>query len=105
MTVSGTKRSQRQEQRLATRYDGRRNPGSGNGWLHKNDVRSDRFSFEAKTTTKKSYSLKLDELLAAEKHALISGREMVFVTEIGGRNWMTVSQNTFDTLVEESGDN
>ncbi|MFJ2113371.1 hypothetical protein ACIOEX_16045 [Streptomyces sp. NPDC087850] len=94
------KRSQDQEKKLAVHYGGTVNAGSGNGWMHKNDVRSDRFSFEAKTTEKKSYSLKLDELVKAEKNALISGREMVFAVEIGGRNWMVVSQDTFDTLLD-----
>ncbi|GHB52660.1 hypothetical protein GCM10010331_45370 [Streptomyces xanthochromogenes] len=97
---SPLKRSQDQEKKLADRYDGTVNPGSGNGWIHKNDVRSDRFSFEAKTTEKRSYSLKLDDLLKAEKNALISGREMVFAVELGGRNWMVVSQELFDTLLD-----
>ncbi|MDJ0463168.1 hypothetical protein [Streptomyces sp. H27-C3] len=97
---SPLKRSQDQEKKLADRYDGTVNSGSGNGWIHKNDVRSERFSFEAKTTEKKSYSLKVDELIKAEKNALISGREMVFAVELGGRNWMVLSQETFDTLLD-----
>lgn len=97
---SPLKRSQDQESKLARHYGGTVNSGSGNGWLHKNDVRSERFSFEAKTTEKKSYSLRLDDLLKAEKNALISGREMVFAVELGGRNWMVVSQETFDTLLD-----
>lgn len=97
---SPLKRSQDQEKKLADHYDGTVNSGSGNGWLHKNDVRSARFSFEAKTTEKKSYSLRIDDLLKAEKNALISGREMVFAVELGGRNWMVVSQETFDTLLD-----
>ncbi|WP_409238320.1 hypothetical protein [Streptomyces sp. PA5.6] len=94
------KRSQSQESKLASHYGGIVNSGSGNGWLHKNDVRSERFSFEAKTTEKKSYSLRIDDLLKAEENALISGREMVFAVELGGRNWMVVSQETFDTLLD-----
>lgn len=94
------KRSQIQETKLAGHYGGIVNQGSGNGWIHKNDVRSERFSFEAKTTEKKSYSLRLSDLLKAEKNALISGREMVFAVELGGRNWMVVSQETFDTLLD-----
>ncbi|KUL44712.1 hypothetical protein ADL22_12270 [Streptomyces sp. NRRL F-4489] len=100
MTRGGLKKSQAQEKALAAKYQGVVNPGSGNGWLHKNDVRSARFSFEAKTTEKKSYSLRLDDLLKAERNALISGREMVFAVELGGRNWMVISQETFDTLLD-----
>jgi hypothetical protein len=100
VTNRGLKRSQRQEKDLAERYDGKRSPGSGNGWIHKNDVRNDTFSFEAKTTEKRQYPLKLDELKLAEQYALLSGREMVFVIEMGGRNWMVLSQETFDTILE-----
>lgn len=100
MTNRGLRRSQKQEKNLADRYDGKVNPGSGNGWIHKNDIRSEVFSFEAKTTEKSQYPLKLAELQLAERHALLSGREMVFVIEMGGRNWMVVSQETFDTILE-----
>lgn len=100
MTNRGLKRSQRQEKSLAAKYDGKVSPGSGNGWIHKNDVRNDTFSFEAKTTEKRQYILKLDDLKLAEQHALLSGREMVFAIEMGGRNWMVLSQETFDTILE-----
>ncbi|WP_274916935.1 hypothetical protein [Streptomyces sp. WZ-12] len=101
MTLSNLKRSQRQEKRIAERYHGTVNSGSGNGWVHKNDVRTARFSFEAKTTTKQSYSIKYADLIKAEKHALVSGREMVFVIELGGRNWYLMSEHAFDSLIEE----
>ncbi|MGD6750301.1 hypothetical protein [Streptomyces sp. BH105] len=100
MVNRGLKRSQKQEKGLAAKYDGKVSPGSGNGWIHKNDVRNGELSFEAKTTEKSQYPLKLDELKLAEKNALLSGREMVFVIEMGGRNWMVLSQETFDTLLE-----
>jgi hypothetical protein len=100
VTNRGLKRSQRQEKGLAAKYDGKVSPGSGNGWIHKNDVRNDTFSFEAKTTEKRQYTLKLDDLKLAEQHALLSGREMVFAIEMGGRNWMVLSQETFDTILE-----
>jgi hypothetical protein len=100
VTNRGLKRSQRQEKGLAKKYDGKVSPGSGNGWIHKNDVRNDEFSFEAKTTEKRQYPLKVDELVLAERNALLSGREMVFVIEMGGRNWMVLSQETFDTILE-----
>lgn len=42
--------SRRQERRGAARYDGSVNSGSGNGWLRKNDVRTDTLSIEYKHT-------------------------------------------------------
>lgn len=97
------KNSRRQEKDLADRYGGRRTPGSGNQWDRKNDVRTDRFSIEAKTTTKGQYILKAKELEEGEKHALLDGREFIFMVELNGRNWVVISQDDFDTLLAEGG--
>lgn len=60
--------------------------------MTKNDVKNDLVSVEYKYTDKKSYSLKLDDLLKAERQALLDGgRESAFVVELGGREWLIVS--------------
>ena len=69
--------SQRQERRGAKVYGGKVNSGSGNTDGFKNDVRTDDMSIEFKTTSNKSYSLRLDSLRTAEKEALRGGRESV----------------------------
>lgn len=80
-------RSRRQEERVAERLGGRRTPGSGSGWTTKNDVKTDDVSLEVKYTDKKSYSLKLDDLLKAERQALLdSGREFGFLVGFGRKN-------------------
>jgi hypothetical protein len=76
-----TQPSRRQEEGLAKTHGGRRVAGSGNGHWTKNDVRNSRVSYEAKTTKHKSFTLKLEELLKAERNALMDGRESVFVVE------------------------
>ena len=98
MKSQGQRDSRRQEIRTAQRYGGYTNPGSGNGWQYKNDVRTERFSFECKTTRSRSFSLKLDDLLTAETHALSEGRDMVFSIEMGGRTWQLLPQDVFDDL-------
>lgn len=82
--MSVQRRSRRQENAGAARLGGRRVAGSGSGWVTKNDVKTDDVSFEFKYTDKKSYSLKIDDLLKAEKNALLdSGREFGFVVGFG----------------------
>lgn len=93
--MNGLRKSQRQEKRAAAIYGGSRNAGSGNGDYRKNDVRTDTLSMELKYTGKKSYPLKLDDLLKAEKHALLDGREAMFGIEMGGRNWVVLSEDAY----------
>lgn len=81
------RRSRRQEEAGARRIGGRRVAGSGSGWVTKNDVKNDTTSVEYKYTDKKSFSLKLDELLKAEKNALMdSGRGFAFIVGFGEKS-------------------
>lgn len=94
MSLSSQRRSRKQEERLGERIGGNRVAGSGSGPFVKNDVRNNFISIEAKTTTKKSFSLKEDDLVKAERHALMdSGREFAFVVQMAsGREWVIVSR-------------
>jgi hypothetical protein len=101
MTGEHQRRARRQEERVARDYGGRRNPGSGSGWVHKNDVRAHGYSFELKTTTKTSYTLRLQDLLDAEANALLDGgREMVFMIEFNGRAYAVISEALLRELIE-----
>jgi hypothetical protein len=71
------RRSRKQEKRGAKLLGGSVNSGSGNG-PRKNDVRSDEWSVEYKTTTAKSYSLKLADLEVAERQAILEHRSALF---------------------------
>lgn len=94
------KASRRQEKRVADLFDGKVTPGSGNQWNRKNDVRSDTHSFEMKYTGKKQYTLKASELELGERNALLDGRDFVFGVEMNGRNWITISEEDYITLLE-----
>ncbi len=99
-----TKQSRKQEQAAATRLGGNVTPGSGNGWATKNDVKTDDLSIEMKYTDKKSYSLKHDDLIKAERQALMDGgREFAFVVGFANgtrivREYAVVSMDYFEQL-------
>ena len=84
--------SQKQEKRLAKAYGGQVTPGSGNGWVHKNDVKTPTLSIEAKYTDAKSFSLKLADLIKAEKIALIDGRDVIFTISFSGDEFVIIRE-------------
>lgn len=89
-------KSRRQERKGAERYGGTVNSGSGNGTWRKNDVRTEDMSIEYKYTDAKSYSLKLADLLTAEKHALLDGgRDMIFGISFAGEDFVIMRESTF----------
>jgi hypothetical protein len=75
------KDSQRQERTLAKEVAGSVNAGSGNGWVRKGDVRSDKELWECKVTSAKSFSLKHADLRTVFEQALMDGRIPVFLVE------------------------
>lgn len=95
---SSLKKSQKQEQRLAKSYGGSTSAGSGNGWIRKNDVRTETLSFEAKYTDAKQFTLKQADLKKAEKYALIDGRESVFIISFSGEEWVVIREEAYKEL-------
>jgi hypothetical protein len=98
MTITGKKRSQKQEAHLAKVYGGSVTPGSGNGWVHKNDVKTPTLSIEAKYTDAKSFSLKLADLIKAEKIALIDGRDTVFTISFSGDEFAILREEDYRSM-------
>ena len=88
---------ERQEKRLAKIVGGKRNAGSGNGWVRKADVRDgeDRYLYEAKNTAAKSFILKLSDLKAVGHHADREGRIPVMHLEIAGNNYVVLREHDF----------
>lgn len=60
------KRSDKQEKRLAKQMGGVQYAGSGSVF-GENDVKTKDFSIEAKTTEKKQYTLKVDDIKKAQE--------------------------------------
>ena len=96
--ITGQKRSQKQEAHLAKVYGGSVTPGSGNGWVYKNDVMTPTLSIEAKYTDAKSYSLKLADLLKAEKIALIDGRDSIFTVSFSGEEFVILREEDYRAM-------
>lgn len=101
MPTPGQRASRKQEKDVAAEHQGEVQPGSGNSWRRPNDVRSPRYSFECKTTEKKSFSLRRDDLDKAEINALSQGRDMIYVTDIGGKRYYTLRDYTWQAVRED----
>ena len=95
----GQKLSIKQEKRTAKKYGGTRTPQSGAGWAHKNDVRTDRFLIENKTTSNKSsISLKAKDLEGVTRNAIVSGRDAVLQFDLNGRRYVVLNEDDFIEL-------
>lgn len=99
------KDSQRQEKRLSVELGGFRNSGSGNGPVHKSDIRTPHELIEAKITSAKSYSLKDSDLQKNADYAIVSGRIPIFLVEFqgSGNKWAIMSYDDYLELRERSG--
>lgn len=93
--------SRKQERALAKSVEGHTTVRSGAGWAVKNDVRNAQWSFEAKTTTRGSFTLTAAALALAERNAVLDGRESAFVIEMAGRTWVVLSLEQYTTLTSE----
>ena len=100
MTTPGQRRSRRQERDRARELGGAVTPGSGNGWVRKNDVLTPRHSIECKTTAASSYRLTAADLKIAQRNALLAGREMAFLIDIAGSEYAVVTIDHFRELAE-----
>lgn len=98
------KRSRKQEDRSAKVYRGSRNAGSGSGWLRKNDVRSYKFLIENKLTdNKKSYSVKLQDMVELTQRAILEDRTPVLQFDVGGKHYVVLNEDDFITMAEDLG--
>lgn len=96
------KDSQRQERSLAKQLGGSVNAGSGNGWVRKGDVRSDKELWECKITSSKSYSLKYEELRKVYEQALMDGRIPIFLVEFmkQGESFVVLTKDDYMEMRE-----
>lgn len=92
-------RSSKQEKRLSEEFDARTTPNSG-ATFGENDLRSDRFDIEAKTTGKGSYSVKVSELKKAKQNAR-AGLTPLFVIEFSehGEEVVVIGKDDFLEII------
>jgi Holliday junction resolvase len=88
------RQSRRQEDGVAKRLGGRRQPGSGAGWAHKNDVRTPEFLIECKfTNNRSSITLKAKDLESLTRNAIVSGRTPLLQFELNGRRYLVLRED------------
>lgn len=96
------KESRKQEKRSADTYRGSRNSGSGNGWMRKNDVRTEEFLIENKFTTgNKSITLKEVDLRELREHAILEDRTPVLQFNLNSRNYVVLVEDDFLALIND----
>lgn len=105
-SADGVKRSRDQEKRSAKRNRARAVSGSGSSSRAKGDIRDQgRLYGECKHTTNKTFTLKLDHLLKAEREAKV-GEHVLFEVEFQGvhphKRYVVLSDDVYQTLVAES---
>jgi hypothetical protein len=84
------KRSKLQEKRIAKDIDGKVQKASGATDFAKGDVKTNDLYIEAKTTSKKSYSLKAKEITKIQQEAMMANaREWAMQIEFQGQAGMS----------------
>jgi len=95
------RRSKKQEERTAERYNGSRNVMSGAGWVRKNDVRTIDLLVENKFTDKKSYSIVSQEMVKLARTAILEDRIPVLQVDLGGRSYVVLLENDFMEMIQD----
>lgn len=96
------KLSRKQEQETARVYNGRVQPGSGSGWVHRNDVRSDEFLIENKRTdNERSITIKADDLRRLRINATRLDRVGIMEIYLGGHDYVILHRDDFSRYVED----
>lgn len=75
------------EKRLAKKVGGRVQPASGATPLYKEDISTDIFLIQVKTTEKNSYTIKVKDLETLRTNALKVGKLPLMVLRMGDREY------------------
>jgi hypothetical protein len=99
----GQKQSQKHEKRLAEKFGGTVNAGSGSFWSRKGDVRTPELLIEHKFTGKKTFTLKSDVLEKITLEAILEGRMPVLGIHLNGKNYVILSEDDFEEKFSGTG--
>jgi hypothetical protein len=84
---------EQQERRVAKLRGGRRQPGSGSGWLHQNDVKDDEYLWEMKGTAgRKRIIVDIVDWEKLRRNAITSGRKPAMHLQIGHRRLVVLDE-------------
>jgi hypothetical protein len=101
MKSEGQKQSKKHEDRLAKKFDGKRNAGSGSFWQRKGDVRTDKFLIEHKWTGKTQLTVKATVLEKIVTEAILDSRTPVLGLHLNGENYVILTEDDFLELCSE----
>lgn len=102
MTPPHIRKSRQQEKDTAKAYGGRTQPGSGSGWVHRNDVLSDEFLIENKRTDNaRSITIKADDLRLLRINAFRRDRIPLMEFQLGGHDYVILHRDDFSGYIEE----
>jgi hypothetical protein len=101
MKSEGQKQSKKHEDRLAKKFDGKRNAGSGSFWQRKGDVRTRDYLIEHKWTGKAQITVKSAVLEKIVKEAILDGRVPVLGFHLNGENYVCLTEDDFLELCTE----
>lgn len=73
-------------------------PGSGSGWINKEDGESEWFIAQLKSTDKNSFTIKREDIDKLEYHAMVSHKIPIFVNEFlgDGEIYLTINLKDLD---------
>lgn len=103
MRKSSKQRSKEQERRLAKKFGGEVQPGSGAPVNRKGDIVTDTYLMEAKTTSARQVTLRLDVLEKIEGEAFQARKNpaLVITFEPARRDFVVLSMEDFQALMEK----
>jgi len=98
MKSKGQRESRKHEDRLAKKFDGKRNAGSGAFWSRKGDVRTDELLIEHKWTGKTQFTVKAVELEKIVTEAILDSRTPVLGFHLNGNNYVMLTEDDYMEL-------
>jgi len=102
VTPPHIKRSRKQESDTAKAYGGRTQPGSGSGWVHRNDVLTERFLIENKRTDNaRSITIKADDLRQLRINATRLDRIALLEFQLGGHDYVILHRDDFAGYLDD----
>ena len=98
MKSEGQKQSKKHEDRLAKKFDGKRNAGSGSFWQRKGDVRTPELLIEHKWTGKTQITVKAAVLEKIVTEAILDSRRPVLGFHLNKEDYVCLLEADFYEL-------
>jgi len=96
-------RGRKFEKRLAGIFNGNLVPGSGNKWHSKEDVNTEHFKIQAKSTSYESIILKKQDFVIGEKNAKNAGKMFAMALQINDLELIVLDMDWFEFIEEKLG--